>query len=269
MLRRIAYFAIGVLVSLSAGLSNGLLLGNLPQIQGALGLTSVEAAWLSAAYSMSNVCTSFLLIKFRQQFGLQRIARPFLLGFVLLSGAQVLVHSYGVELALRLAAGVIGSGFTPLGFFYIMQALPVKARLGGMIIGVGLTQVALPLARAISPSLLLHGEIQNLYLFEFGLSIACLGSMALLRLPPSNTARVLEKLDFVTVAILAPGVMLLVSSNSMPSARSSPPRFRAFRSKRTNSTPQLRSSRRRAEAGRRFVLNHELTRRQHERGRRC
>ena len=93
MPRRIGYFVIGALVSLTAGLSNGLLTANLTQIQGALGLTSVETEWLSAAYSMSNVCTSFLLIKFRQQFGLQRIARPFLLGFVLLSGAQVLVHS--------------------------------------------------------------------------------------------------------------------------------------------------------------------------------
>ena len=214
MPRRIGYFVIGVLVSLTAGLSNGLLTANLTQIQGALGLTSVETAWLSAAYSMSNVCTSFLLIKFRQQFGLQRIARPFLLGFVLLSGAQVLVHSYGLELAIRIAAGVIGSGFTPLGFFYIMQSLPAKARLGGMVLGVGLSQVALPLARAFSPALLLHGEIRNLYIFEFGLSLACLGSMALLRLPPSNTARVLEKLDFVTVAILAPGVMLLVAALS-------------------------------------------------------
>lgn len=202
---------IGVLVALTAGLSNGLLIGNLPQIQGALGLTSVEAAWLTAAYSMTNVCTSFMLIKFRQQFGLQRLTRVFLLGFVAISGLQVLVHSYALEVSLRAASGVIASGFTPLGFFYIMQAMPAKSRLGGMILGVGLTQVALPLARVLSPFLLANGEIGNLYLFEFALSLVCLGSIALLRLPPSETAQVFEKLDFVTFALFAPGIMLLVA----------------------------------------------------------
>lgn len=209
--RRIGYAAIGVLVALTAGLSNGLLIGNLSQIQGALGLTSVEAAWLTAAYSMTNICTSFMLIKFRQQFGLQRLTRVFLLGFVVVSGLQVLVHSYAVELAVRALAGVVASGFTPLGMFYIMQSMPAKARLGGMILGVGLAQVALPLARVISPMLLANGEIGNLYVFEFGLSLICLGSMALLRLPPSETADVFERLDFLTFALFAPGIMLLLA----------------------------------------------------------
>lgn len=209
--RRVGYFAIGVLVAVTAGLNNGLLVSNLPQIQGALGLTSVQSAWLSAAYSMGNVCTSFVLIKFRQQFGLQRIARPFLFGFVLLSGLQLLVHSYGLELTVRVGAGVVASGFTPLGMFYIMQAMPASARMGGMVLGIGLSQVALPLARVISPALLAHGEIQNLYVFEFGLSLSCFGCMALLRLPPSETAKVIEKLDFLTFALFAPGVMLLIA----------------------------------------------------------
>jgi MFS family permease len=209
--RRIGYAAIGVLVSLTAGLSNGLLIGNLPQIQGSLGLTSAEGAWLTAVYSMTNVCMSFLLIKFRQEFGLQRLTRFFLLGFVLLSGLQVLVHTYGLELAIRAAAGVVAAGFTPLGAFYIMQAMPATARLGGMIIGIGMGQVALPLARVISPLLLANGDIGNLYVFEFGLSLACLGSMALLRLPPSDTAQVIEKLDFLTFALFAPGMALLIA----------------------------------------------------------
>lgn len=211
MVRRIGYALIGVLIALTSGLSTGLLSANLPQIQGSLGLTNVEGAWLTAAYSMTNVCTSFVLIKFRQQFGLQRITRIFLIGFVLISFLQVIVHSYQTELATRALAGVVAAGFTPLGFFYIMQAMPAKARLGGMILGIGLGQVALPLARVISPFLLANGAIENLYLFEFGLSLVCLGSMALLRLPPSETAPVLERLDFVTFAIFAPGLALLIA----------------------------------------------------------
>ncbi|WP_233222257.1 MFS transporter [Allosphingosinicella deserti] len=211
MPRRIGYIAIGILIALTSGFSNGLLLANLPQIQGSLGLTPVEGGWLTAAYSMTNVCTSFVLIKFRQQLGLQRITRVFLLGFVALNGLQLLVHSYGTELAVRAASGVLASGFTPLGFFYIMQGMSAKARMSGMIIGIGLTQVALPLARVISPLLLADGDIQTLYVFEFGLSLVCLGCVALLRLPPSERMEVFEKLDLVTFLLFAPGVMLLIA----------------------------------------------------------
>jgi MFS family permease len=209
--RRIAYAAIGVLIALTSGLSNGLLIANLPQIQGALGITNVEGGWLMAAYSITNVCSGFLLIKARQQFGLQRITRIFLLGFVGLTGAQVLTHTYGTELVIRAAAGIIASGFTPLGFFYLMQAMSAKARLSGMIIGVGLTQVALPLARAISPLLLTHGDVQILYVFEFALALLCLGAIALLPLPPSERLTVFEPLDFLTVALFAPGMALLTA----------------------------------------------------------
>lgn len=209
--RRIAYALIGVLISLTSGLSNGLLIANLPQIQGSLGLTPDEGGWLTAAYSMTNVCTSFVLIRCRQQFGLQRITRIFLLGFVIVNGLLVVVQSYGLEIAVRAASGVVASGFTPLGFFYIMQAMPAKARMSGMVIGLGLTQVALPLARAISPLLLVDGEVQNLYIFEFGLSLLCLGCVAILRLPPSERIQVFEKLDFLTFALFAPGVMMLAA----------------------------------------------------------
>lgn len=209
MVRRVSYAMIGLLIALTAGFSNGLLVANLSQIQGSLGITSVEAAWLTAAYSMTNVFTGFLLIKMRQQFGLQPLTRFFLLAFVILSGAQLLVHTYETELALRAAAGIIAAGFTPLSFFYIMQAMSPAKRLHGMILGVGLSQVALPLARTISPLLLANGEIANLHMLEFGLALVCLGAIALLRLPPSERVQVFEKLDLLTFALLAPGLALL------------------------------------------------------------
>ncbi|GLR46671.1 MFS transporter [Sphingomonas astaxanthinifaciens] len=209
--RRIGYFLIGVLISISAGLANGILVANLPQIQGDLGLTPVEGGWIAAAYSMTNVCTSFVLIKFRQQFGLQRITRVFLIGFVLLTGLQIFVHGFWTEVSVRAAAGVIAAGFSPLGFFYIMQAMPPAARLGGMIMGIGLGQIALPLARFLSPLLLVNGDLQTLYLFEFGLALICFGCVALLRLPPSERAPVFEKLDAVTMTLFAPGIALLTA----------------------------------------------------------
>lgn len=207
--RRVAYFAIGTLLGITGGLSNGLLLANLPQIQGSLGLTPIEGGWLMATYTMTSVCMSLLLIKFRQQFGLQRFIRYSLAGFLAVTLLQVFVHSYRVELIVRGGAGVIGSGLTTLSFFYITQAMPPAARLSGLVIGFGLGQIALPLARVISPVLLADGDIQNLFILELGLTLVCLGSVALLRLPPSQRIQAFEPLDFLTFAFFAPGVALL------------------------------------------------------------
>ncbi|WP_315761791.1 MFS transporter [Sphingomonas sp. Y38-1Y] len=207
--RRIGYFAIGVLLGLTGGLSNGLLLANLPLIQGSLGLTPVEGGWLNAIYSMTSVCMSLLLIKFRQQFGLQRFTRLFLAGFLGVTVLQVFVHSYEVELLTRGAAGLVGSALTTLSFFYIMQAMPAASRLSGMIIGFGIVQLGLPLARVISPLLLVDGDIQTLFVFELGLTLLCLGAVALLRLPPADRFPAFEKLDFLTFALFAPGMALL------------------------------------------------------------
>ncbi|MEJ5975013.1 MFS transporter [Novosphingobium sp. PS1R-30] len=207
--RRIGYFLIGTLLALTGGFINGLLAANLPQIQGALGLTNVEGGWITAAYSMTNICMSLLLIKARQQFGIQRFARTVLAALLALNLSQLFVHSYGTELVVRGVSGIVASGLSTLALFYFMQAMPPAARLVGFVLGVGVAQVATPLARVISPALLANGDIQNLFLFEFGLTLACLACVSLLRLPPSERIEAFEPLDFFTFALFAPGMALL------------------------------------------------------------
>lgn len=207
--RRVAYFAIGVVFGLAAGFFNGLLVANLQQIQGALGITAVEVNWLNAAYSIANVCASLLLMKFRQRFGIGALARITLPGFALVSFAQLFLGNYHMELLLRGFSGVVGSGLSSFCLFYIMQGMPAKQRLGGMVLGIGITQLGLPLARAISPLLLASGNIQNLFLFELGLALLSIGCAALLPLPPSETIKVFEPLDALTFALMAPGIALL------------------------------------------------------------
>jgi MFS family permease len=210
-IRRVFYFLIGVLLGLTGGFANGMLTVNLPQIQGDLGLTPSEGAWLTAAYSMTNVWTSMVLVKARQQFGIQRFVRPAIFAFVLLNVVQVVAHSYGTELAVRAASGVVGSALSSLAMFYVMQAMPAPARIAGAVIGVGITQIALPLARVISPLLLWDGNVTNIFLFELGLGMAALGAVLLLPLPPSNIIDAFEPLDFLTLALFAPGVAMLAA----------------------------------------------------------
>nr|WP_205964359.1 MFS transporter [Ramlibacter agri] len=207
--RRIAYFVIGVVMGLAAGFFNGLLVANMQLVQGAFGMTAVEANWLNVAYSISNVCASLLLIKFRQRFGVGALARLTLPAFALICFAQLFLHSYSLELLLRAVSGAVGSALTSFCMFYIMQSLPAKSRLGGMVLGIGITQLALPLARVLSPLLLASGNIQHLFLFELGMALLAIGCAALLPLPPADTVKAFEPLDGLTFLLMAPGIALL------------------------------------------------------------
>ena len=207
--RRIGYFLTGILLGLAGGFANGLLVANTQQIQGAFGLSSVETGWLVAAYSMTNVCTSMLLVKFRQRFGVTLFARIFLPAFGLVCLLQMFFESYHLELLLRGIGGIVGSGLTSFALFYFMQSLPPAKRLAGMVLGIGMGQLALPLARVLSPLLLAQGDIHFLFAFELGLALLCLAAAGLLPLPPSETIDTFEALDLLTFAFLAPGVGLL------------------------------------------------------------
>ena len=76
--KRLAFGIVGLLVALTGGLGNSLVVANLQFLQGALGGTAAEMAWLPAAYVMTNVSMNLLLVKFRQQFGLRTFTELFL-----------------------------------------------------------------------------------------------------------------------------------------------------------------------------------------------
>ncbi|MFC4307762.1 MFS transporter [Steroidobacter flavus] len=207
--RRVGYFLIGLLIGITGAMGNALVSANLQNIQGALGLYSDQAAWMTTVYTMTNVSMSLLLVKFRQQFGLVPFARIFLAAYILLTAAHVFVHEYATSLMVRGASGIAASALSTLGLLYMIQSMPAAHRLKGIVLGIGIPQLATPLARLFSSDLLELGQWRALYIFELGLSILCLAAVFLLRLPPSERMKAFEKLDFVTFALYAPGVALL------------------------------------------------------------
>ncbi|KRB90609.1 MFS transporter [Sphingomonas sp. Root720] len=212
--RRRAYFAIGCLVGVTAGLGNALVTVNLNFAQGTLGLNSNEATWLTAAYFMTNVTANLLFVKFRQQFGLQMFIRYILAAYATTAVAHLLVHDFWTSVAVRAASGVAASGLTTLTVLYLSQAMPAPKRLAGIMIGISIPQLATPLARVLSPGLLIWGDWHMLYWFELGLTLATLAAVMSLPLPPSERVPAFEKLDFLTFALLAPGLWLLVAALS-------------------------------------------------------
>nr|WP_180337150.1 MFS transporter [Xanthomonas hortorum] len=203
--RRIQYGLVGVVVALTGGLSNALVTANLTYLQGTLGAYATEMAWLPAAYVMTNMSANLLLVKFRQQFGLRRFTEIFLALYAAIAFAHLFVHSLSSAITVRAAHGLVGAALSSLGLYYVIQAFPARYRLKAVVTGLGVTQLALPLARVFSTDLLEFGEWQGLYLFEFGLAVFALACVLALKLPPSDRYRVFEPLDFLTFSLFAAG----------------------------------------------------------------
>ncbi len=213
--RRWAYAMVGLLVALTGGLGNSLVIANQLYLQGVLGATTAEMAWLPAAYVMTNVSMNLLLVKFRQQFGLRAFTEVFLVLYALVTFAHLFVNDLSSAIAVRAAHGMVAAALSSLGLYYMIQAFPAKWRLKALVLGLGTSQLALPLARLFSEDLLQIAEWRGLYLFELGLALAALGCVFLLKLPPGDRFKTFEKLDFLTFAILATGVALLCAVLSL------------------------------------------------------
>jgi MFS family permease len=152
---------------------------------------------------------NLLLVKFRQQYGLRLFTELFLVLYALATVAHLFVHGLGSAIAVRAASGMSGAALTTLGLYYTMQAFPPVHRLKAVVLGIGFSQLALPLARLFSSELLELGEWRGLYFFELGLALLALACVLLLKLPPGDRVKAFEKLDFLTFALFAPGVALL------------------------------------------------------------
>jgi MFS family permease len=209
MPRRVAFFIVGFIVAVTGGLGNALVSVNLPYLQGSLGVYSAEIQWLPAAYVMANVSMNLLLVKFRQQYGLKLFTELFLVLYAVATVAHLFVHGLASAIAVRAAHGMSGAALTTLGLYYVLQAFPAQYRIKAVVLGIGFSQLALPMARLFSSGLLEYGEWRGLYFFELGLALLSLACVYVLKLPPGDRIKAFEKMDFVTFALFAPGVALL------------------------------------------------------------
>jgi MFS family permease len=112
-----------VLLGVTGALGSALMSVNLPIVQGALGLTPTEGAWIGAAYVMGGVSMNLLLIKYRQQFGLGNFLLVFLGLFAVGAVAQIFVGDPRGVFVVRLLSGVAGAAMTTFSMFYMLQAV--------------------------------------------------------------------------------------------------------------------------------------------------
>ena len=208
---RWAYAAVGVLVALTGSLGNAAVTANIPLLAGSLGVTTTEASWLPVVFVMTNACMNLLLVKFRMQYGLRLFTEIILMVFLATATAHLFLEDYGSTLVVRGIAGMAAAGMSTLGILYIIQAFPAQHRLKGIIIGVGMSSLAIPLARLGVGHLLDHDLWRAVYMFDLGLVLIALPAVFALKMPPSQRVKTFEKLDFVTFALFAPGIALLTA----------------------------------------------------------
>lgn len=207
--RRAAYLAIGVYIGLVGGAQNGFLLANTPALQAEFALTPVEAGWMTVAFYATYASMSMLLFRVRQEFGIQLFVRWAMAGLVTANLVQLIGPGYYAELGARAVAGIAASGLSALSIYYLMQGLPAAVRTVGLVLSLGLTQIAFPMARALSPGLLVDGDMERVFQFQFALSLVGLGLVYLLRLPPAVRKQTFEKLDIPSIALFMLGVASL------------------------------------------------------------
>ena len=207
--RRAAYLAIGVFMGLIGGAQNGFLIANSQSLQAEFTLTPVETGWLTVAFYSTYATMSMLLFRVRQEFGIQPFVRWAMAGLVLANFVQLVGTGYHAELAARAVAGITASGLSALAIYYLMQGLPPALRVGGLVISLGLTQIAVPLTRALSPALMVDGDITHVFQFQFALSLLGFGMVYLLRLPPGIRKKTFETLDLPSITLFIIGVAAL------------------------------------------------------------
>lgn len=206
---RFAYGLIAALLALTGGLGNALVGANLPNIQGRLGLTPVEGAWLPAAYAMFNMSSNLVLFKLRQQYGLRPFAEIGLLIYAGVTLLHLFVEDFGMAVTVRAISGLAAAPLSTLTVLYIMQAFPKRMLGPALVVGLGLSQIATPLAWLISPALLDMGEWRGLYVAEAGLAIISLAAVVALKLPRGQRFKVIEPMDYLTFVLLAPAIALV------------------------------------------------------------
>ncbi|MEI2297481.1 MFS transporter [Ensifer sp. MJa1] len=198
------YVVSSVFLFLTQGLGMNLALANLTQVQGSLSATSVEAAWLSAAYMAPNVSLSIALVKIRAQYGLRRFAEIGIVVFVIVSLMNIFVSDLHSAIVVRFISGIAAAPMSTLGFLYMLEAFPPARKLSvGLALALTCTTISAPITRLISPALIEYGQWYGLYTLEMALALIALPIIYLLPLAPVPHAKGIQRLDILSYLLVA------------------------------------------------------------------
>jgi hypothetical protein len=207
--RRIAYALTGISAGAVATLGNGLVAANINAIPGGLGLYTSEASLLTAVYFGMSAGANLALVKARAEFGIPAIVRTMLLAYAVAAVIQIVWPGFTSEVLVRAVSGVAAAGLITLGIQYLVQDFPKASRPVGVVTGLSLTQLGVPLARLFPLEMISQNAWLRLDLVELAIPLSLLALTMAFPLPPSRCEHVFERLDFLIIGLLIPAFILL------------------------------------------------------------
>jgi hypothetical protein len=206
---RLAFGAVGACTGIASTFGNALTNVNVANLAGPLGLYLALASWLPAIYVAMNATANLTLVKARIQFGVPRVTHGLLAIYALIALLQLPFPGFATAAMTRAASGVTAAGLTTVTIYYMLQAFPLKLRPLALVFGIGFPQLGTPLARLIPVDVLAVNAWHGLHLIEPAVALGLLALMKLVPLPPSECSKAFEKLDFVTIALSIPAMLML------------------------------------------------------------
>jgi len=208
-LRRLAYAAVGLWIGATAALANATITVNVANLSGEYAAYVAELSWFPAIYVAANACANTMLIKARAQFSMPNVMSVLFVAYVLVAALQFVIPGFAAEVVVRFVSGVVAAGMVTMGIFYLMQAVPPKARAVALVAGLGASQLGTPLARLLPVDLLSAGGWYGQHCIELALALTALMLTTALPLPPTPRSHTFRALDFVTVSLLLPAMLLI------------------------------------------------------------
>ena len=96
-----------------------------------------------------------------------------------------------------------------LSFFYLVEAFPVRLGTLVPVVGLALSQIGTALARLVPVDVLAMNGWHGLHLIEPAVALGVVAVITLVPLPPNERSKAFEKLDFVTIGLVAPAMLLI------------------------------------------------------------
>ena len=209
----VAYMLAAAVIALSQGLQQGFVVTNLGPLAGDLGVTTATSAWLYIAYTIPRAALPVLLIKVRTQYGLRRFAELGIVVYVIVAFASVWITDFRSALVVQVLSGAAAAPLSTLGFLYMLEALAPewKMRLGlpmALTVLLGGTTIA----RVVSPVLIGDGGFFWVHLTGLGLAMVSLMLVFFLPLRPIPRMKVIERMDFLSFALITIGFGGLIAA---------------------------------------------------------
>lgn len=206
--RRLGHGTTALLLGLSQSLGLYLVSSNLTSIQGALGATASEAAWMTTAYFATALSSSLLLVKVRLHFGLRRFATLGLAAFVVVAALHLATDSLLSAVAARAALGIAAAPVSTLAVLYMIEATGTRLAPVGLVLGFATLQLGLPLSRVVPARLLELGQWHGLFMPDVALAILSMAAIHAMPLKAPPTQPAFSRGDIAAFALYALGLGL-------------------------------------------------------------